>query len=119
MRDHAADEVFAVPGRRNRAARVARVCAGTDDGRIAHASPALAGHAAGRRGRRDVAVVVERYGADRAESDEVVFLLGGPGQQAMQLRLSHRRTEILVGDQFHTLEAREFLRAGAHQHDVR
>ena len=62
---------------------------------------------------------VERHRADGAERDQVVFLLRRSAEQAMQLRLPHRRAEVFVGDQLHALQAREFLRALAHQHHVR
>ncbi len=61
-----ADEHLSVSGRRNRAAAVVGIGAGTDDRRIADALIALAGHAAGRGRRRQPPGVSERDRTDGA-----------------------------------------------------
>ena len=82
-----ADEVFAVPGGGHRAARVTRVSAGADDGRVADAAPALAGHAAGRRGRRHIARHCRAPPRRRCRMRRGRFLSPrDPRKQAMQLR---------------------------------
>lgn len=60
------DEHFARARAGNGHRFVVGVGAGPDDGRVAHAAEALVGHAARRRARGNVAVLVERHGADRA-----------------------------------------------------
>src|SRR5438094_6412170 len=63
--EHAADESFAEPGSRDGAGLIG-VIAGADDRRIADPARQLAGVAA-RRGRSgEIAVGIERHGADRA-----------------------------------------------------
>jgi hypothetical protein len=61
-----ADEGFAEPGPRHRAAAVVGVIAGADDRRVADAPRQLAGVAARGSRRGEVAGLVQRHGADRA-----------------------------------------------------
>ena len=63
---HCADEVLPVPGGRDRADPVLRVGAGADDRRVADASGALVGHAAGGGRRGEIAGGVARHRPDGA-----------------------------------------------------
>src|ERR1700756_5188044 len=65
VRDHLADEVLALARAGYRTGLVAGVGARADEGGIADPAVVLVGKAAGGGGRREVALAVERHGADR------------------------------------------------------
>ena len=118
-------EVLAAARRGDGASRVVRVSAGADDRRVADAAPALVRHAAGRGRGGEVAVLVARDGADRAEESDV--LIGGGGDALALLRLERflellpppLGVEVAAGNQRYALLEREFLRAFAREHYVR
>jgi glutamate--cysteine ligase len=118
VRDHGADEKLAVAGRRDGAAVVRGVGACTDDGRVADAAPALRRHATGRGRGREVAMGVERDGADRAD-DLVGRGRGAAVQRFVELPLSSLRHEMTVRHGLEAVLERELLGPGPGEHDVR
>jgi hypothetical protein len=77
-----ADEILARPGRRHGAGAVVGIGAGSDDRRIADTAPTLAGGAAGRGSRSDMALGVE---SDR--SDRAIFILDLERADLLRLHL--------------------------------
>src|SRR5580700_10003952 len=69
-----ADEKLAVSGRRHSAGRVVGIGAGTNNRAVAYASGQLAGHAAGRGRRGEIAVPVAGDRTDRAVPARLVML---------------------------------------------
>src|SRR6267378_5914905 len=118
MSGHRADEILAVPGRRDRAHAVLGVGPGADDRRVPDASGALIGHPAGGGGSSQIAVAVQRHGSHRAlragdqVRDALTALLG------LELFLALRGAEVVVGDQRETLFQGELLGARTHQQYV-
>ena len=114
------DEELPVAGGRDRAGAIVGVGAGADDGRVADAAPALVGHAAGRRGRRQVAVGVQRHGTHGrvpAFRKLQAGLLVGP--DGLELPAPEFGDEPGLVHELQFVIGREAHRPLADEHDVR
>ena len=113
-----ADEELAGTGGGNGAGSIRGIGARADHGRVADASPAFAGHAAGGRTRGHVAVNVEghrAHGAARVRGIEQLRVVAAPVEQLLPALLG---AEVARIDLRQTLLHRKLVGAFARQHDV-
>ena len=119
MRHAGADELLARSGAADRARAVVGIGSRADHRRIADAVPALAGQPPGRCRRRHVAVAVAGHRAHRAILQAIVEPAQLLRLQFLQLPPAFLGREPVGIDQVDPLFAREFLRPGPREQDVR